>query len=102
MTAADAGSALAPDPVPVTQGPRGWPVVGNLPDFSRDPLAFFCRLRDQGDWVEWRLGPQRNIMLSRPEHVNEVLGGMEQVFTRNELGWAFRRVMGDSVVVSRG
>ncbi|WP_051941185.1 cytochrome P450 [Phaeacidiphilus oryzae] len=103
MTAAAVPAPVpAPADVPVTRGPRGWPLIGSLPEFSRDPLAFFCRLRDQGDWVEWRLGPQRNILLSRPEQVNEVLGGMEQVFTRNELGWAFRRVMGDSVVVSRG
>lgn len=50
-------------------GPRRWPLLGNLPAFTRDPLAFFESLRDgYGDWVPWALGPQRNILVSRPEH----------------------------------
>lgn len=93
----------APGSAGTVPGPRGWPLLGSLPDFARDPLAFFSRLRDEyGDWAEWRLGTQRNVMLSHPDQVAEVLAQMESTATRTDLGWAFRQVLGDGVVVARG
>ncbi|MEU6863414.1 cytochrome P450 [Streptomyces sp. NPDC046876] len=85
------------------RGPRRWPLVGNLPAFARDPLAFFESLRDDyGDWVPWALGPQRNVLISRPEHAGELLGSVEKTFKPMELGWAFHQLLGDGVVVSTG
>lgn len=90
-------------PGPRGSGPRGWPLLGNLPAFARDPLAFFESLRDEhGDWVPWALGPQRNVLVSRPEHVGELLGAVESTFEPMELGWAFHQLLGDGVVVARG
>ncbi|MFE4171391.1 cytochrome P450 [Streptomyces sp. NPDC056909] len=86
-------------PVP---GPRRLPLLGNLPAFSRDPLAFFTRLRERGDLVEWRLGPQRALFLSRPEDIGELLTGIETEFRHPELGWAFKLVLGEGVVTSEG
>ncbi|MFD7625966.1 cytochrome P450 [Streptomyces sp. NPDC059851] len=85
------------------RGPRRWPVVGNLPAFARDPLAFFESLRDEyGDWVPWALGPKRNVLVSRPEHAGELLAAVEKTFRPTELGWAFHQLLGDGVVVSTG
>jgi len=93
-------STLQPSPV---RGPRGWPLVGNLPDFARAPLSFFTRLRDDyGDWVSWSLGPRRNLLVSRPEHIGELLAEVEHSFSPGELGWAFRQVLGNGVVVATG
>ncbi|MFD8919784.1 cytochrome P450 [Streptomyces sp. NPDC059569] len=86
-------------PVP---GPRRLPFVGNLPAFARDPLGFFTRLRGHGDLVEWRLGPQRALFLSRPEHIGELLTGIESEYRHPQLGWAFKLVLGDGVVTSEG
>ncbi|MFG3308146.1 cytochrome P450 [Streptomyces wuyuanensis] len=91
-----------PGPDSVVPGPRRLPGLGNLPAFARDPLAFFVRLRDRGDLVEWRLGPQRALFVSRPEHIGELLKGVETVFRHPELGWAFKLVLGDGVVTSEG
>lgn len=91
-----------PGPDPVVPGPRRLPGLGNLPAFARDPLAFFVRLRDRGDLVEWRLGPQRALFVSRPEHIGELLKGVETVFRHPELGWAFKLVLKDGVVTSEG
>ncbi|MEU4729717.1 cytochrome P450 [Streptomyces sp. NPDC023588] len=86
-----------------TGGPRGWPLLGNLPAFARDPLAFFESLRDDyGDWVPWSLGPRRGILLSRPEHTGELLGAVESTFKPMELGWALHQLLGNGVVVSTG
>ncbi|AXE25270.1 cytochrome P450 [Streptomyces globosus] len=85
------------------RGPRRWPLVGNLPAFARDPLAFFESLRDgHGDWVPWALGPKRNVLVSRPEHAGELLGAVEKTFRPMELGWAFHQLLGDGVVVATG
>ncbi|MGW5344564.1 cytochrome P450 [Streptomyces sp. HUAS TT3] len=85
------------------RGPRRWPFIGNLPAFARDPLAFFESLRDgYGDWVPWALGPQRNVLVSRPEHAGELLGSVEKTFRPTELGWAFRQLLGNGVVVATG
>ena len=85
------------------RGPRGWPLLGSLPAFARDPLAFFEHLRDDyGDWVDWSLGPRRSVMVSRPEQVAELLAGVEVTFSPSELGWAFRQVLGNGVVVATG
>ncbi|WP_351234993.1 cytochrome P450 [Streptomyces sp. NPDC002133] len=94
--------ATEPGPPTVVPGPRRLPGLGNLPAFARDPLGFFERLRGCGDVVEWRLGPQRALFVSRPEHIGELLTGVETVFRHPELGWAFKLVLGDGVVTSEG
>ena len=87
----------------VPAGPRGLPLLGNLPAFARDPLAFFCHLRDEhGDWVPWRLGPKRCLLISRPEDVNDLLAGAEVTFDQADLGFALHAVLGEGVVTSTG
>ncbi|OKK04908.1 cytochrome [Streptomyces sp. CB03234] len=87
-------------PVP---GPRGLPVLGNLPEFGRDPLAFLTRLRDEfGDAARWSLGPRQSLFVSHPEHIAELLGAREHAYDILEIGWAFKRVVGQSVIMSKG
>lgn len=96
-------TATLPTPPGTERGPRQWPLLGNLPAFARDPLAFFETLRDDyGDWVPWALGPKRNVLVSRPEHAGELLGAVEGTFRPTELGWAFRQLLGNGVVVATG
>lgn len=88
------------NPVP---GPRGLPLLGNLPEFGRDPLAFLTRLRDEfGDAVRWSLGPRRGLFLSHPEHIAELLAAREHAYDILDIGWAFKRVVGQSVIMSKG
>ncbi|MFC8827522.1 cytochrome P450 [Streptomyces sp. NPDC057137] len=93
--------APSPSATPVP-GPRQLPLIGNLPAFSRDPLGFFAKLRGHGDVVSWRLGPQRALFLSQPEHIGELLTGVETQYRHPELGWAFKLVLGEGVVTSEG
>ncbi|WP_405607332.1 cytochrome P450 [Streptomyces sp. NBC_01508] len=93
--------APGPSATPVP-GPRQLPLIGNLPAFSRDPLGFFARLRGHGDVVSWRLGPQRALFLSQPEHIGELLTKVETGYRHPELGWAFKLVLGEGVVTSEG
>ncbi|MFD9034448.1 cytochrome P450 [Streptomyces sp. NPDC059567] len=84
-------------------GPRGLPLLGNLPAFGRDPLAFLERLRDDfGDVVTWSLGPMRIISLSHPEHIAQLLEADERCYKTSDTGWGFRQLLGDGVARSNG
>ncbi|MFB7606558.1 cytochrome P450 [Streptomyces gardneri] len=84
-------------------GPSGLPLLGNLPAFRRDPLAFFAHLRDDfGDVVRWSLGSRRLTLLSHPEHIAELFGGSQEQFRPVDISWVFRQLVGDSVILSQG
>ena len=84
-------------------GPRGLPLLGNLPVFGSDPLVFLERLRDDfGDVVTWSLGPMRITSLAHPEHIAQLLGSDEGHFETFEAGWAFKRLVGNGVMRSKG
>lgn len=86
----------------IVPGPRGLPFLGNLPRFSRDPLAFFERLRDHGDMVAWRFGPNRCVYVADPRYIGELLAETERSFDQPALGIAFRSVVGNGVIIARG
>ncbi|MEE1752573.1 cytochrome P450 [Streptomyces sp. SP18CS02] len=98
-TTADAAEHNGPVIVP---GPRGIPLLGNLPEFGKDPLAFFVRMRDRGDMVSWRFGPKPSLFISDPRHIGELLTEVERTFDQPELGASFRTLLGNGVVVARG
>ncbi|MGW5420996.1 cytochrome P450 [Streptomyces sp. NPDC003943] len=83
-------------------GPRGVPVLGNLPEFGKDPLAFFERLRERGDFVRWRFGPGPALFIAHPETIGELLTEVERTFDQPDLGIAVRTLLGDGVVVAKG
>ncbi|MFD0024613.1 cytochrome P450 [Streptomyces sp. NPDC058382] len=86
----------------IVRGPRGLPLLGNMPQFARDPLAFFERLRGHGDLVQWRFGPNSCVFVADPGCIGELLTETERSFDQPALGIAFRTVMGNGVVVARG
>ncbi|MEN8652961.1 cytochrome P450 [Streptomyces sp. 21So2-11] len=83
-------------------GPRGLPFLGNLPQFGKNPLAFFERLRAHGDMVRWRFGRTPCLFLADPQLVGELITEVERSFDQPELGIAFRTLMGNGVIVARG
>ena len=53
--------------------PRHW-LLGHLPEFRRDMLAFFTRCaREYGDLVPLQLGPRKVFLASHPDFVEQVL-----------------------------
>ena len=97
--AAVGAEPLGHSPVP---GPKGLPFLGSLPEFGKNPLAFFERLRGYGDMVRWRFGPNRCLFVADPTCIGELLAETERTFDQPALGIAFRTVMGNGVVVARG
>ena len=60
----------------VPSGPRGYPVVGHLPDFLRDKLGFLSRCAaEYGDVVKLEIG--------EPTFLLNNTGDIEHVLVRN-------------------
>ncbi len=56
----------APDAVPELAG--GWPLIGHLLDFRKDPVSMMSRgWREQGELVRFRLGPRECVLFTGPE-----------------------------------
>ncbi|MFE9403032.1 cytochrome P450 [Streptomyces sp. NPDC006530] len=86
----------------VVAGPPGLPYLGNLPQFGKDPLAFFEQLRSRGDLVHWRFGRTTCLFVADPECIGELLSEVEHTFDQPDLGVAFRTLLGNGVVVAKG
>src|SRR5258705_7880246 len=60
--------------LPYPPGPQGLPVLGHALDFRRDALGLMSRVaRAHGPVAAIRLGPQRMVLLSRSEEIEQVL-----------------------------
>jgi cytochrome P450 len=57
----------------VAAGPRGYPLLGHLPDFLRDKLGFLSRCAARyGDVVKLKIG-EPTFLLNNPEDIKYVL-----------------------------
>lgn len=68
----------APKPQPDNEvpGTKGLPLVGNLPQFQRQPFTILLMVaREGGDVVRITLGSQRYYLLSNPNHVRYMIQG---------------------------
>src|SRR5215831_6404901 len=90
-------STLSP-PGPQTRFPGA-----HLLAFSRDMLGFVCRLKDAyGDVVAFRLGPERTVLLSHPEHLHEVLVRQHRAFQKGRRGDVSKQWLGEGLLNSEG
>ncbi len=70
-------------------GPRGYPLLGNLPRLRRDPLGFLtASAAEFGDVV--CLSPRRLYLVNHPEHVDRMLRGRREIYSKNRLRAAAR------------
>lgn len=64
-------------------GPRGWPLIGVLPQMQRDPFTFLVSLpRQYGEVVRLKLGPRWFYLISQPADVMHVLQDNHRAYTR--------------------
>jgi cytochrome P450 len=84
------------------RGPRAHFLVGNLPELSRDQLGFYRRIADEyGEFVPYRVGHRRAVLLSRPEWIEHVLIH-GQDFIKGPLYGALRPLLGLGLLTSDG
>lgn len=86
--------------------PRGILLLGNLPEFRRDPLRAIARWHaDYGDLVRFRLGPRRFALLSHPDLAEELLIRRPEDFPKIhnwKRGTGLTMVFGNGLVTSSG
>ena len=83
--------------------PGALPGLGHLHRFARDPLGFFTRMRDHGDIVRWRLGPQRNVFISNPVDIACTFQNVENTFSmQGDSGYAFSLFAGNGIITTHG
>jgi cytochrome P450 len=85
-------------------GPRGHPILGNLPDFARDLLAFHEHCRDTyGDIVRLKLGPRTVYVLNHPDFIHEVLVANHRNFIKHSFFWRHvTAIFGAGLLTSEG
>ncbi|HQU16157.1 MAG: cytochrome P450 [Gammaproteobacteria bacterium] len=84
-------------------GPRGWPLLGVLPQLRRDPLAFLTQAAARhGDVVKLRLGPRRALLVTGPELIHRVLHNSEGRYGKAAFYDKLVPVIGHGLVTSDG
>jgi cytochrome P450 len=84
-------------------GPRPRFVIGNLPELARDQLGFYRRCATQyGDVVPFRIGPRRAVLLSHPDHIEQVLVTQSHHFEKGSLYKVLRPLLGEGLLTSEG
>ncbi|GAC1343415.1 MAG: cytochrome P450 [Ktedonobacteraceae bacterium] len=81
----------------------GYPLVGSLPDFSKDRLGLLQRMAREGDVVGMHFGPFPVILFNKPEHVHSILVEHAYDFDKGlAIHNTFRPVVGDGIFSSEG
>ena len=58
----------APPGKPIPELSGGWPLLGHLPEFQRDPVAMLNRgWQEHGELFRFRLGPRKFVLFTGPE-----------------------------------
>lgn len=84
-------------------GIPGFPVVGNLPEFARDPIKFITRLQQEyGDVVAFSLPGLKSVLISSPQDIDRVLVETGKRYGKFKPSYAMRVVLGNGLVTSEG
>ncbi|HXG68619.1 MAG TPA: cytochrome P450 [Blastocatellia bacterium] len=96
---------LSATPLHLPNGPKGRLLVGNLPQFSRDPLKFITDcVRQYGDVVRIHIGPRLSYMINHPDHIEYVLVTNNRNFIKDLSVRLppFRWLLGQGLLTSSG
>jgi len=88
----------------VPPGPRGHPLVGNLPEFGRDLLGFLGECaRDYGDVVGLRLAGYPTCFINHPDLIEDVLVTRSAQFRKHRFFWRHvESIFGNGLLTSEG
>ena len=86
----------------VTPARGGLPLLGHALRMRNDPLGFFESLRDQGDIVKIKLGPQTAYVVTSAEVIREMLVVKPREFDKGASLEQMRTVFGNGLANSDG
>lgn len=87
---------------PVPSGPRGYPVVGLIPDLARDILGTYRRASAYGEMVALPMGPTTGYLVTHPDHMKHVLQDNYRNYTKGQQMDVIRPLLGNGLFLSEG
>ncbi len=97
--------ATAPPALKTPEKAPGYPVIGNLPSFARDPIRFIRSLQQEhGDVAAFSLMGADSVLISDPHDIERVLleTGKRYSNGKQDVQIALRTVLGNGLVRSEG
>ncbi len=84
-------------------GPGGWPLIGNLLEYTRDQLGYLSRCtKEHGDVVRLRFFNVTTYLLNHPEHVEYVLARNNRSFIKSRGERVSLGFLGNDLLTSEG
>src|SRR3954462_2383006 len=81
----------------------GFPLIGNLPEFARNPIKFITRLQQEyGDIASFSLMGNKGILISDPNDIERVLLETGKRYGKFNPSYALRTILGNGLVTSEG
>ncbi len=82
-------------------GPRGYPILGVLPQLRSNPIATFLDAADRyGDMVHLKAGPYHGFLLSDPADIKHVLQDNARNYHKSPLYQRLRDSLGNGLLTS--
>jgi cytochrome P450 len=82
-------------------GPRGYPILGVLPQLRSNPIDTFLDAADQyGDMVHLKAGPYHGFLLSDPADIKHVLQDNARNYHKSPLYARLRDTLGNGLLTS--
>jgi cytochrome P450 len=85
-----------------TSAPGRVPVLGHLPAYLRNPLKFLSQAQGLGPFVDVEFPMMRSVMLTEPEHIEEVLVTKSKSFSKDIYAQDLKRLLGEGLLTSEG
>lgn len=84
-------------------GPRGRPLFGHLFALRRDPIGFLTNImRDYGDIVHFKVGPQNIFLFNHPDYIKDVLVTHNRNFIKSRGLERTKVLLGEGLLTSEG
>jgi len=85
------------------QGPKNPPIIGHLPAFRSNPLAFLIKAaREHGDLVYFRVARQHMYLVNHPDYVREILVTNQSNFLKSRALQRSKVLLGEGLLTSEG
>jgi cytochrome P450 len=82
-------------------GPRGYPLLGMLPQLRSDPIRVFLTAADRfGDVVHLKVGPYHGYLLTRPDDIKHVLQDNYRNYHKSPLYERLKEAVGEGLITS--
>ncbi|MBZ0297817.1 MAG: cytochrome P450 [Anaerolineae bacterium] len=84
-------------------GVSGFPIIGSMPEFARDPIKFITRLQNEyGDVAAFSLMGKQSVLISNPQDIERVLLETGKHYGKFHPTYAMRTILGNGLVTSEG